>query len=103
MVDLRHSHCNTGAYSYDGETYRIDGGVITVTDADTAREMVAERDPIVWADGPPDTDTEADAGDDTALEALSHEELKARAEAAGIDDDVDLRQKDAIIAALADE
>jgi len=65
MVDLHHGHCTTGAYSFDGESYRIDDGVITVADAETARAMVTERDCITWLDGPPD-DADSEASDAVA-------------------------------------
>jgi hypothetical protein len=46
-----------------------------------------------------DADSDTDGAGD-GLDELTHEELKARAEAAGIADETDLRSKSQIIAAL---
>jgi len=59
MVKLRHSPGITGGFSYDGEHYPVDDGVLDVADDDVAREMVAECRKITWLDGPPDDAVES--------------------------------------------
>jgi len=53
--------------------------------------------------GGDDTDDTDDGGGETPLEDLTHEELKERAKAAGIAEDVDLRREDDLLAALREQ
>jgi len=48
----------------------------------------------------PEAQEDADSDDDTPLEDLSHDDLKARAEEVGIADEVDLRSRGPILEAL---
>lgn len=54
------------------------------------------------SDGDESSDESGDEGESVALEDLTHDELKARAEERGIADEIDLRNKDSIIEALED-
>ena len=62
-------------------------------DPDTLRDLGFER-----VDGAGEEDTDAPSGDDgdVPLDELDHGGLKARAEALGIADDIDLRSKESI-------
>jgi len=56
MVTLRHSPGITGGYTYAGEHYPVDGGILEVEDIDVAREMVDSERKISWANGEPEVD-----------------------------------------------
>jgi len=48
MVTLRHSPGITGAFSYAGDTYPIEDGIIEVEDEDVAAAMVADSHKLSW-------------------------------------------------------
>jgi len=85
-----------------------DEGYAEVADQRTAEKLAAMHRHISLGGHGPSSAADDGGGEDegdggTPLEDLSHEKLKARAEDAGIGDDIDLRQKGAIIDALSDE
>lgn len=77
------------------QTVRTDAdGIVTVTDDEHA-ETLKTAGFEVATDETDDADADGDG-----LEDLTHDELKAKAEQAGIAEEIDLRSKDSIAEAL---
>lgn len=99
--------CDIGTFA-PGQTYEVS--------REDAEYLTSERDFLYVKEAEPEPETvsedaaddaepdeEADESDeDPALEDLTHDELKERAEERGIADEIDLRSKESIIDALED-
>jgi len=56
MVRLRHSPGITGGYTYAGDHYPVEDGILEVEDEELAREMVDSERKISWPNGEPEVD-----------------------------------------------
>jgi len=88
-----------------GETYEVDRETAEYLTGRDDFVLVKDDDGTpedTTGDSVPSEDAEGDGvtSEDTDLAELTHDELKARAEAEGIAEETDLRSKDSIIDAL---
>jgi len=52
MVELRHSPGITGGYTYAGEHYPVEDGLLEVAEIEVARDMVESERKISWVEEP---------------------------------------------------